>query len=213
VWVTYGRDTTGPWIVFPDGRAERDPPAAALPRLAMVGEQPIVPDSVDRVLEDLAHAYTLQRTSETGADGEPVEHIVGDRRADRAPGVPRIEVWIEAKTGAVRKVELRFPEPPLPPRGPGRGPGGRDGPDGPRGERRVPPPEGPFGGDGLPPPPPPGAERDGRGGGRRDGPGGPMGRGLRGGPVRIELRPAPPPTFAPDWFSPGPHERRPQRRP
>jgi len=215
VWVSYGRDAGGPWLVFPDGRAERNPPAAALPRFAVVGEQPVVPDSVDRLLEELAHSYTLQRTTVKSADGQSeVEHIVGERRPDRAPGVPRIEAWIDAKTKALKKVELRFPEPPPPPRGMGRAPGGRDGPDGQRGERRMPPPDGHFGGDGFPPPlpPPPEGERDGRGPGRREGPGGPMGRGPRGGPVRIELRPVPPPTFAPDWFSPAAHERRPQRR-
>lgn len=223
VWITFGRDATGPWLVYPDGRLERNPPAGALPRLGVVADQPVLPESVDRVLEELASAYTLERTTEKGADGtSSTEHIVGLRRADRAPGVPRIDLWLDAKTNTVKKVELTLPDPPIQRgMGPGRrpdGPGGPEGPDGPRGDRgrRPPPPdglgEGDEGNDGPLPPP-----RDGRGPGRRGpddpegrGPGGgPNGRGLRGGPSRIELRPVPPPPFPPEWFGPEHHAKRP----
>ncbi|MDP1661225.1 MAG: hypothetical protein Q8L55_04845, partial [Phycisphaerales bacterium] len=150
VWVTFGRDPRGAWLVHPDGHMERNPPqGAGVPRLGMVGDQPVLPESLDRVLDELAYSYTLVQTSKKSADGAAtIEHIVGTRRADRAPGVPRIEVWIDANNKSLKKVAMFFPEPPRG-MGPGRGPGGpgADGPDGPRGDRgRRPPPDG-FRGD------------------------------------------------------------------
>lgn len=231
LWITFGRDPKGPWLVHPDGHMERNPQGAGAMRLGMVGDQPVLPESLDRVLDELAYSYTLVQTSEKSADdASTVEHIVGTRRADRAPGVPRIEVWIDAKSHTLKKVAMLFPEPPRGP-GPGRGPGGLggpggpdaggpDGPDGPRGDRgrRPPPPDGlrdDDRGGPLPPPPPDG----GRGPGRRDGrgpddgdrrpAGGPDGRGPRGNPLMVEFRPVPPPPFAPGWFTPEHHSKRP----
>ncbi len=226
VWVTFGRDPRGAWLVHPDGHMERNPQGAAVPRLGMVGEQPVLPESLDRVLDELAYSYTLVQTSEKTGDGAAtIEHIVGTRRADRAPGVPRIEVWIDTKSKSLKKVAMFFPEPPRG-MGPGRGPGGPggqggpgadgpDGPDGPRGDRRRPMLDGPRDEDrGGPLPPPP--LDGGRGPGRRDGRGpedggerGPEGRGPRGNPLMVEFRPVPPPPFAPGWFTPEHHAKRP----
>lgn len=233
VWVTFGRDPRGPWLVYPDGRMERNPPGAAVPRWGYVNDQPVAPDRVDHILEDLANAYTLVGTSEKNADGTTTERITGTRRPDAGPGAPKIDLWIDPKTNAVKKVELMFPDPPRGPRG--GGPGG-DGPP-PRGDRGPrpprdgdgpggppPPPGGPDDGIGRPdkgprdfdrPPPPPPGGREGREGRGPDdpegrGPGGPGGgRGFRGAPLRIELRPAPPPPFEPDWFTPEHHARKP----
>lgn len=221
VWLTFGRDAQGTWMVTPDGRVERNPPAMLLPRMGMGGEQPVLPESVDRVLDDLAHAYTLERTTEKGDEGTPIEHIVGVRRPDRPPGVPRVEVWIDPATKGVKKVELVMPDGPPPPPGRGGGPGHHhdDGPgpdfgpgrDGPR-DRRPPPP-GELGRDDDP--------HDGpgelRGPGPRGGKGnGPMGRGARFNPGRIELRQVAPPPLPPEWFTPEHHARKsppPERHP
>lgn len=247
VWVTIGRDSEGPWIVHPDGRTERNPPPGAMPRWGVVENQPVTPESVDRVLEQLASGYSLEQTTETDkGGGTSLDHITGTRRPGSGPGAPRVELWLDSKTHAVKKVELMFPDPPPPPPGmpggpggpgSGRGRGGPDGmrgPDGPRGsgehgggergggERGHRPPRGPDGEDdvlmdsdgpdgpppmrgGNPPPPP----RDGPGGEGR-GPGGPgaIGRVFRGGPFRVEFRPAPPPApLPPEWFTPKGHTK------
>jgi hypothetical protein len=234
LWITFGRDPQGPWLVYPDGRMERNPPVVAMPRFAVVNDEPVLPDSVDHLLDELAFSYNLEKTSEKSADGASmVEHIVGLRRADRKPGPTRIEVWIDPATKGVKKLELFFPEPPLPPRGMGGPPGGRgpggpggegpDGPDGPRGDRgRRPPLDGPREGEGRDDGPPPDGGREGRRG-RRDGrgpddfdgrgPGGPGmigARGQRGGPTRVELRPAmpPQPPLPPEWFTPEHHAKK-----
>lgn len=227
VWLTIGRDAEGTWIVHPDGRTERNPPPGMLPRWGMVDGQGVTPESVDRVLEHLANNYTLERTSEHDASGSggALDHIWGRRRPDADPCPPRVDLWLDPQTHAIRKVELMFPDPP-PPLPPPPGPEGRSGErrDGPGRPDRAggrPPRgreglweglngaiDGPRNGDGPPPiHPPRGPGRDGEGprGGRpgREGP-----RYLRGGPVRIELRPAPPPPpLPPDWFRPEGHAR------
>ena len=233
VWVTFGRDPAGPWLVHPDGRLERNPPAGAMPRWGSVNDQPIAPDRVDHILEDLANAYTLVSVSEKDADGSVTEHITGVRRPEAGPGAPKIDLWIDSGSKAVRKVELMFPDPPS--RGAmgggQRGPGGPEGPRGERGPRPIREGDGPGGPGGRddgagrpdkgPPssrdfdrmPPPPGG-RDGREGRGPDdfdgrGPGGPGGgRGFRGAPLRIELRPVPPPPLDPAWFTPEKHARK-----
>ncbi|MFT3683957.1 MAG: hypothetical protein QM783_03345 [Phycisphaerales bacterium] len=129
VWITFGRDKEGEWIVHPEDRFERNPPRIARPRWGMVEGEDVVPESVDRVLERLANGYTLERTREPETAGGPaLEHIVGLRKPGTGPGAPRIELWLDPTTNAVKKVELVFPDPPpAGPDGMGRGgPGGAD---------------------------------------------------------------------------------------
>lgn len=224
VAVTIGRDPQGAWIVHPDGHLNRNPPPTMMPRWASVGEQPVAPDSVDRLLEEMVNLYTLERTSEKSPDGKATtEHIVGLRRGDvGGAGAPRIELWIDPQSHDVKKLELFFPPPPEARDGPrgNRGPlgqpgqPGQPGPDGPRGDRPPRPRDG-GGPDGLRDDHPdgPGRDMDRDGPGPRRGPEdpqgrGPAGRGGRGMPIRIELRPAPPPRFEDGWFTPEFHAKR-----
>ena len=153
-----GRDATGDWCIRTEGGTEREHPEQAWPRWAKVGEESLLVDSVDRLLEELTKSYDLQREGEAKLDGSAVSfrHIVGAKKRIRSPGGDHVEVWIDPSTKSVERIEMRWDTPPrgtgLPARDPiddprapapdrANGPPDRRPDDGPRDhpDRRPPP--------------------------------------------------------------------------
>ncbi len=226
--VTVGRDAQGEWAIRPDGRLDRRDPRRAWPGWAMQDGDSVFADSLDRWLEAFAQSYDLTRMEDGAAPGAAAgvcQHIVGIRRPAPPPliqrlrSADRIEVWIDASTKAVERMEMTWRSPPLKAGAQGRlrpGPGPRpeQDPAG-RSEPAEPPfpppnPEGgpddhPGPGDDGPPPdrpdserPPPHRLEPGADGPRA------LGRGLLRRPPlrRLVIQRIETPVLDPNWFSP-----------
>lgn len=168
--VVVGRDSEGDWAIRRDGAIERERPERAWPKWAMVGDEALFAQGIDRLLELMAEQYDLTREAGAtleGRDGATFERINGVKRSGTGPGAGRMDVWIDEKTRAVERVEMRWdegvPRPPVALRGlerrwaddgPDGGPTG--GPPRPRRGPRGPHEEGARG-ERPPPLPPPGA--------------------------------------------------------
>lgn len=150
-----GRDATGNWCIRRDGGIERDHPEQAWPKWSKVGEESMLVDSVDRLLEELTKSYDLQKEGTATLDnksGVSYRHIVGTKKRVRSPGGDHVEVWIDPTSKSVERLEMRWN---LPPRGQ---PGGDKNPDaadgGPDGSPDAAPMDGPRpprGPEGRPP--------------------------------------------------------------
>lgn len=134
-----GRDAQGEWSLRRDGSVERSDPRGAAPRWIDLGDSTILVGSLDGLLGQLRDEFTIERSA--GASGPT---LVATRRDDaQGPGPDRVEIWVDASTSLVERLELHTDR-PMP--GPREGaPGGRRGPGG---EDRGPPPR-----EGGPPPP------------------------------------------------------------
>ncbi len=119
-----GRDATGDWCIRLDSGVEREHPEQAWPRWAKVGEESLLVDSVDRLLEELTRSYDLQREGEAKLEGSTVSyrHIVGTKKRVRCPGGDHVEVWIDATTKSVERIEMRWDPRPDTAGAPARGP-------------------------------------------------------------------------------------------
>jgi len=228
-----GRDQAGGWCIRLDGGVEREHPQQAWPRWAMVGDESLFADSVDRLLEEMARGYRLERSGEATLEGRPgtkFRHIVGTRNRPRGPGGDRVEIWIDPATNVVERLEMHWNQQTggegASPAGAQRGPNGGPGDDSmrrphpPRGPRadpgahddgRPPRPEDGPDGDRLPPPrrgPPDGPRGDGPppGGdpiGDRPPHDGPPGDGIGDRPFRDGPRPQGEPGAGPGGRGPG----------
>jgi hypothetical protein len=225
--VFVGKDDKGEWAIRLDGGIERDDPRRAWPHWAEVGDDSLLADSVDNVLESLLDDFSLTREGRQvlpgAAEGSPTfNHIHGDRKPEaRRPQPDRVDLWIDPETKVLERLEMNWPKPPDEADGAGGPedrppppcdrPEGRDGPGGPPPDG-LPPrlhPRGPEDGPDGPPGPP-----DGPGMGR----GGPppddrMGPGHRdaGRPGRkpisvLVLTRVEAPAFEDGWFSPEKHQ-------
>ncbi len=203
-----GRDATGDWCVRMDGGVEREHPQQAWPRWAKVGDESLFVDSVDRLLEELTKSYDLQKEGAATIEGKgsaSYRHIVGAKKRVRSPGGDHVEVWIDAASRSVERLEMRWD---LPPGGDQGGPPDGARPD--RATRNGPPRDGRDPGDAMDQRPP-----------RRDGPdqdrpngSGPNGPGSDGpdGPDNADgPRDHPGPPNPPGPGGPGPAGRRPPR--
>jgi hypothetical protein len=181
--VIVGKDKQGEWGIRLDGGIERERPRTAWPRWAEVGDDAMLGDSVDHLLEGLLSEYDLSKegrqTLPGAADGSRTfKHVHGDRKPGaRKPQPDRVDLWIDPDTNVLERLEMNWPKPPA--NAPGDGPGRRPRPDGqgpgPDGDRRPdgPGPDGPEGDrrpDGPDSPPPAGEGRDGPPDDQGDGP-------------------------------------------
>jgi hypothetical protein len=209
--VKVGKDQQGEWGIRLDGGIEREHPV--WPRWVEVGDDSLLADSVDHLLEALLKEYALTSDGKQLLPGTPegskkYKHLHGDRKEGaRRPQADRVDLWIDSDTNVLERLEMEWPKPPPRPEGRkdgGPGPGREEGAprekrgdgappperrdDGPPGDERARPPH--DGPDGDRPPP-----RDGPGAGDR--PDGPR-------PQDGADRPRPRPTDGPDGARPGP---------
>jgi hypothetical protein len=172
--VKVGKDSKGEWGIRLDGGIERDHPV--WPRWVEVGDDVLLGDSMDHLLEGLLKEYALtsdgkQLLPGTHEGSKRYKHLHGDRKPGaRKPQPDRVDLWIDSDTNVLERLEMEWPKPPPRPDGaPGPGKDGKpprerrgDGPDGdqppPRdGPGDRPMPDGP---DGDRPPPPDGPDGD-----------------------------------------------------
>ncbi|MBX3381332.1 MAG: hypothetical protein KF805_14650 [Phycisphaeraceae bacterium] len=206
-----GKDSIGEWAIRREGGIERAEPRRAWPRWATADGEPIFADSIDKLLEVLTSGFELQILDSETVDGREFRRIVGAKREGASRGLAdRVELWIDAETMVLEKMEMewthrpgerrpagsadpRYPGGPLPLRAPERdGPPNRpalDGPPPPGGHRPPPPDADPT----FRPPPPPGFE------------GGPAAA-RRGGIRKLTVSRQNAPEWAANWFSPEAHE-------
>src|SRR5262249_14149281 len=149
-----------------DGGIERGNPRRAWPRWAEVGDDAMLGDSVDHLLEGLLTDFTLTNDGRQRLPGSPdgsrtFKHVRGDRKEGaHRPQPQRVDLWIDPGTNVLERLEMTWPKPP---EGPDGGPAGAkrapgDGRDGPQGDGPRPDRPGPDGPDARPrrrPPPPP----------------------------------------------------------
>lgn len=128
-----GRDATGNWCIRRDGGVERDHPEQAWPKWSKVGEESMLVDSVDRLLEELTRSYDLQKEGTATLEdksGISYRHIVGTKKRVRSPGGDHVEVWIDPGSKSVERVEMRWNLPPRGQPGGDKNPDAANGPDG-----------------------------------------------------------------------------------
>lgn len=109
--VIVGRDTDGPWAIRLEGGVTREGARVAWPRWSGYGESALLADSIDRVLEGLGTRYRLERAAPETLErspGELFEHVVGERSEADAPGASHVELWIDARTSVLARMELRW---------------------------------------------------------------------------------------------------------
>lgn len=109
-----GRDGTGDWCIRVDGGIEREHPEQAWPKWSKVGQESLLVDSVDRLLEELTKSYDLQKEGTAALDGKPgvsFRHVVGTKKRVRSPGGDHVEVWIDPDSKAVERIEMRWDTP------------------------------------------------------------------------------------------------------
>jgi hypothetical protein len=174
--VVVGKDKQSEWAIKLDGQVDRDHPRVAWPRWAEIGDDAMLGDSVDHLLEGLLLDFELTsdgRQKLPGTDGSRTfKHIRGERKPNaHKPQPQRVDLWINPDTNVLERLEMTWLKPPLGgdggPRGPRGGPGDGRGPNG--RQRPGPRPDGP-GPEGRPDGPgPDGPGPDGQG----DGPDGP----------------------------------------
>lgn len=125
-----GRDGTGDWCIRLDGGIEREHPEVAWPKWAKVGEESLLVDSVDRLLEELTKSYDLQKEGTATLDGKPgvsFRHIVGAKKRVRSPGGDHVEVWIDPDSKSVERIEMRWDAPTKPAPGEDKNPNTMNG--------------------------------------------------------------------------------------
>ena len=134
--VKVGKDDKGEWGIRLDGSIEREHPRSAWPRWVEVGDDSLLGDSVDHLLESLLKDYALTSDGKQLLPGAPdgskrFKHLHGDRKEGaRKPQPDRVDLWIDSDTNVLERLEMAWPKPPegrLGPRG-----GDRPAPDGAR---------------------------------------------------------------------------------
>lgn len=139
-----GRDDQGEWSLRRDGTVERGEPRGAAPRWIDLGESTILVGSLDGLLGQLRDGFTIESTPR----GEAGPSLVATRRDDaQGPGPDRVEIWVNAETFLVERLELQSDRGI--PGGPRDASGGRRG-RGEGGDRRPPRGEGAPQRDGHP---------------------------------------------------------------
>lgn len=112
--VTVGRSPEGVWAIRPDGTIDRFAPKSAMPRWVNFGSNTIVLESVDDLLTPLAKDYTLSRVEGevlTGGNGAKLDRITAKIKAGHlGPEPERVEIWMDATSRVVRRLELHWPE-------------------------------------------------------------------------------------------------------
>jgi len=206
-----GKDSIGEWAIRRQGGIERNDPRRAWPRWATADGEPILADSIDKLLEVLTTGFELTILDPEVVDGRSFRRIEGLKRDGASRGLAdRVELWIDAETMILEKMEMDWIERPgqrgpnvRPPLPPPLSPPLRDGP------RPEPPPPGGPPPRGLRPPPP--LQPDGDPNFRPPPPhplreGGPNAELRRGGIRKLIVSRTEAPEWPANWFSPEAHE-------
>ncbi|MGH7242731.1 MAG: hypothetical protein ACREJD_04880 [Phycisphaerales bacterium] len=204
-----GKDSIGEWAIRRQGGIERGQPRRAWPRWATADGEPIFAESIDKLLEVLTSGFELNILDPEAVDGRMLRRIVGVKREGASRALAdRVELWIDAETMLLEKMEMDWTTRPGE-RGPAGGPPppGMRPPSPPRGEGKEPrdrPPPGSLPPLGMRPPPPDGDSN------LRPPPPGPREGGppelRRGGIRKLIVSRIDAPEWPANWFSPEAHE-------
>ena len=151
--VRVGEGSAGEWAIRLDGEIEREHPRTAWPKWVEVGDDAMLADSVDHLLEGLLNEFVLASDGKQllpgSAEGEQdVQAHSRDAGRRGARGGPSRMAWtcgLDSESNVLERLEMTWPKPPEGrggPSGAGPGPGG-DGPEGRRGgpDGERPPPK------------------------------------------------------------------------